>query len=104
MELSQARLLFVITSSGLGGSEKILAHLVRAERPRWGAVGVCSLKRPGQVALDLERDGIPIFTCGTRRGGGPRGVRSTAAAGFRLLRVVKEFRPTLIHAFLFRAG
>jgi glycosyltransferase involved in cell wall biosynthesis len=104
MELSQARLLFVSTSSGLGGSEKILALLARAERPRWGAVGICSLKPPGQTALGMEREGMPIFSCGMREGGGPIGVLSTARAGRRLLQVVEEFRPTLIHAFLFRAG
>jgi glycosyltransferase involved in cell wall biosynthesis len=104
MELSQARLLFVITSSGVGGSEKILAHLARAERPRWAAVGVCSLKPPGRTALALEREGIAIFSCWMREGRGPRGVLSTAAAGLRLLRVIRRFRPTLIHAFLFRAG
>jgi glycosyltransferase involved in cell wall biosynthesis len=104
MELSQARLLFVITASGLGGSEKILAHLARAERPRWEAVAVCSLKPPGETALALQREGVPILTCGLRDGGGPRGVLSTAAAGVRLLRVLRDFRPTLIHAFLFRAG
>lgn len=104
MELQQARLLFVTTSSGLGGSEKILAALARAERPRWQAVAICSLKPAGSIGRDLERDGIPLFTCGLREGHGPRGALSTLGSSLRLVRVVREFRPTLVHAFLFRAG
>lgn len=104
MEFSQARLLFVTTSSGLGGSEKILAELARAERTRWGAVAVCSLKPPGPMARELGRLGIPVFSCDLPEGRGPLGALATLGAARRLLRVVSEFRPTLVHAFLFRAG
>ena len=104
MDASKARILFVTTSSGVGGSEKNLALLARAERPRWSTLGVCSLKPPGRYGRDLEREGIPLFACGLPEGRGARGAVATLAAAFRLLGVVRAFRPTLVHAFLFRAG
>ncbi|MEE9218705.1 MAG: glycosyltransferase [Acidobacteriota bacterium] len=104
MEPSQARLLLVSTASGLGGSEKILAQLALAEKPRWGALGVCSLKPPGEIGRGLERQGIPVFSCKLREARGFAGLLSTCAAIPELLRIVRQFRPTLVHAFLFRAG
>jgi glycosyltransferase involved in cell wall biosynthesis len=104
MDLARARLLYVITSSGIGGSEKILADLALAQRPRWEAVAVCSLKPPGAVARDLERRGIEIFTCGLGESTGAAGLLDTLRVLPRLGRAVRRFRPTLVHAFLFRAG
>ncbi len=104
MDLSQARLLFVSTSTGLGGSEKVLARLARAERPSWQEVGVCSLKPTGHFGPILEREGITVVSCGAPDGGGLRGGLATLGAALPLLRAVRRFRPTLIHAFLFRAG
>jgi glycosyltransferase involved in cell wall biosynthesis len=104
MDLSQARLLFLSTGSGLGGSEKILAHLARAERPAWRGVGICSLKPLGSVGRLLEREGVPVFSCDLADGHGVQGLLATLRTCRPLLDVVGEFRPTLIHAFLFRAG
>ena len=104
MELSRARLLYVITSSGIGGSEKVLADLALAQQPLCAAVAVCSLKPPGAVALDLRRRGIEIFTCNLAEGAGLAGVLDTLRALWPLGRAVRRFRPTLMHAFLFRAG
>ncbi len=104
MDSSRARLLFVTTSSGLGGAEKVLSLLARAEHARWEKVAVCSLKPQGQIARDLERDGVPAYTCGLSERQGLAGALSTLHAARRLLRVVRELRPTLVHALMFRAG
>jgi glycosyltransferase involved in cell wall biosynthesis len=101
---ARERLLFVSTSSGLGGSEKMLARLALAEQPLWEAVGLCSLKPPGDVGRQLARQGLALSSCGLREGRGPAGVLSTLAAIPSLLRAAGGFRPTVIHAFLFRAG
>jgi glycosyltransferase involved in cell wall biosynthesis len=104
MRTSQARLLFVTTSTGLGGAEKVLARLALTERPDWSVVGVCSLKPAGHFGTALEREGIPVVTCGMRSGDDAAGVFATLGATVPLVRAVHQFRPTLLHAFLFRAG
>lgn len=104
MDLSQGRLLFVITGTSVGGSEKILADLAIAMRPLWAAVGVCSLKPIGRFGHELERRGVPVVSCGMRGGGGARGFLESCRALAPLTRAVRAFRPSLVHAFLFRAG
>jgi glycosyltransferase involved in cell wall biosynthesis len=104
MELARARLLYVITGSGIGGSEKVLAEVALAQRPRCEAVAVCTLKPPGAAARELERQGIEIFTCGLDDAAGAAGALGTLRALVPLTRAVRLFRPTLVHAFLFRAG
>ncbi len=104
MDGSKARLLLLSTSTGLGGTEKVLTRLALAERSRWEAVGVCSLKPPGVQGRVLAQEGVPVFTCnlGDRRG--LLGFAATLRALPSLLRIVGEFRPTVVHAFLFRAA
>jgi len=104
MDLSQARLLFVITGTGVGGSEKVLAGLALAMRTLWAEVGVCSLKPLGHFGRDLARQGLAVFTCGMGDRDGFLGLADTVRALPALGRVVRTFRPTLVHAFLFRAG
>lgn len=104
MRPAEGRLLFVITGSALGGTEKVLYRLARAERPSWGAVEVCSLKPPGHFGSLLRYEGIPVSSCGLREGAGAKGGLATLSAALPLVRVVRRFRPTLIHAFLFRSG
>ena len=104
MDLSQARLLFVITGTGVGGSEKVLAGLALAMRTLWAEVGVCSLKPLGHFGRDLARQGLAVFTCGMGDRDGFLGLADTVRALPALGRAVRTFRPTLVHAFLFRAG
>jgi len=104
MELSQARLLYVITGTGVGGSEKVLSGLALATRRLSAEVGVCSLKPLGHVGRELARQGLPAFTCGMGDRGGALGLADSCLALPALGRVVRSFRPTLVHAFLFRAG
>lgn len=104
MSPAEERLLFVITGSALGGSERVLHRLARAERPSWKAVEVCSLKPAGRFGSLLRDGGIPVESCGLRDGTGVGGALATLGAALPLMRVVRRLRPTLIHAFLFRAG
>lgn len=104
MRPAEGRLLFVITGSALGGTEKVLYRLARAERTSWEAVEVCSLKPPGHFGILLQHEGIPVVSCGLREVIGARGGLATLGAVLPLLRIVRRFRPTLIHAFMFRSG
>ncbi|MEE9218527.1 MAG: glycosyltransferase [Acidobacteriota bacterium] len=104
MDGSKARLLLLSTGTGLGGTEKVLTRLALAERSRWESVGVCSLKPPGIQGRVLAQEGVPVFTCNLGERRGLLGFAATLAALPRLLRIVGEFRPTVVHAFLFRAA
>ena len=104
MDGVKARLLLLSTGTGLGGTERVLTRLALAERERWESVGVCSLKPPGIQGRVLSEEGLPVFTCNLGERRGPLGFAATLGILPSLLRIVGEFRPTVVHAFLFRAA
>lgn len=102
MDNTEARLLLLSTGTGVGGTEKVLTQLALAERVHWGSVAVCSLKPAGVQGQLLAQKGVPVFTCNLGDWRGPAGVAATLGAIYPLMRIVREFRPTVAHAFLFR--
>ncbi|MBI4371810.1 MAG: glycosyltransferase [Elusimicrobia bacterium] len=97
MSPSSIRVLFVGTSTTIGGAEKTLFTLAsRLDRSRFDVAGVVSLKPEGPFARRLRDQGIPVESLGLR--GLPR-----PADARRLGAVIARRRPALVHAFLYQA-
>jgi len=98
------RILFVITSSHIGGTEKFLYQVVtRLDRARFQAV-VCSLKKPGYFARCLQQQGIRVYSLDM-----PEKVNGLTPlyfllGFFRLVYFIKKEKFALIHSFLYRAN
>jgi glycosyltransferase involved in cell wall biosynthesis len=93
--------LFVITSSDVGGSETMLRELVlRLDRREFAPV-VCSLRPPGRIAEAIAATGTPVLTLGMSER--PR-VHELIAGVFRLARYLDQFEVALVQSFLYRAN
>ncbi len=94
-------ILYLITSSGIGGSEQNLYRLAVWMRNQGFGVQVCCLRERGMNARRLEEEGIPV-TCFNE----PE--KPTAIGFFRsilkLRRIINESKIDLVHSFLLRAN
>lgn len=101
MSTVSKRILFVITSTGTGGSESMLRELVLGlDRERF-TPSVCSLRTPGHVADELAAAGNTVFTLGLPD---KPGVTDLASGVFRLARQLDEHRVDVVQSFLYRAN
>ena len=92
-----ARILYVITDLDTGGVPLHLHRLVTSlDRSRFDPL-VVSLSPPGAVSELLERDGVPTAACGAAHA-------LDLTALWRLGRIIRRFRPDLVHALLFHAN
>jgi glycosyltransferase involved in cell wall biosynthesis len=97
-------LLYVITSTNIGGAEKALYELVRRiDRNRYRVV-VCSLKRPGAYSARLAETADEFCHLGLSEAGGLRAVFNFIPATLRLVALMRRVRPDIVHCFLFRAS
>lgn len=97
-------ILYLITSTNAGGTEKALFQLIsRIDRKRF-AVYVCSLKQPGLFAQKIAAASDGFFSLGLSEAGGMRAAVNFLPALFRLLSILRQIKPSIIHAFLFRAN
>ena len=98
------KILYIITSSGIGGAEKILYYTATGLDYNKYDVSVCSLKNKGEIARALEKQGIEV--CCLHMGGRESflGCLSSIIALIRLFPYLVRIRPTIVHSFLFRAN
>lgn len=97
-------LLYVITSTNIGGAEKALLELVRRiDRARFRVV-VCSLKRPGAYGARLAEAADEFYDLGLGEAAGLRAILNFIPATVRLSLLLRRLRPAIIHCFLFRAS
>ena len=98
------KILFIITSSGIGGAEKILYYTATGLDYNKYDISVCSLKNKGEIARALEKQGIEV--CCLHMGGRESflGCLSSIIALIRLFPYLVRIRPTIVHSFLFRAN
>lgn len=85
--------LYVTTSTSIGGAEKTL-HLLATSLKRHRAAGVVCLKPPGPYAGRLVEAGIPVWPLGMGRLPTPRALAALRAR-------LAELKPPLVHAFLY---
>ncbi|MDE2237805.1 MAG: glycosyltransferase, partial [Elusimicrobia bacterium] len=91
------RILFVATSTELGGAEKTVYTLATSLNPeRFQVAGVVSLKPPGPYAERLSRQSVPVDTLGLRGLPRPRHLHE-------LLRLIDRSKPDVVHAVMYQA-
>ena len=98
------RILFVTTTTHVGGAEKILAAIAEHLRRKGVIVAVCSLKPKGPYGFQLESLSIPVYSFEMSGNSGLSGFLSYVCCMPKLIRQIRIFRPQVLHAFLFRAN
>lgn len=92
------RILLLITGLGVGGAETQVVALAKAMRRRGWEVHVASLTPPGALGEELQSEGIPVASLDLRgRLPHPRSVD-------RLVRLLRSWRPHVVHAHMFHAN
>lgn len=91
------RILYLSTSSTVGGAEKTLYTLATLLNPEaFRVVGVISLKPKGAYASKLEAAGHAVHSLGLSSWPGLRGLQRAAA-------IIARSRPDIVHAFMYQA-
>ena len=91
------KILHVITDLDTGGAETMLLRLVTGMDPARFESRVVSLVPPGPVGERLAAAGIPVLSLGMRRG------VPSPAGPWRLVRILREFRPDVVQTWLYHA-
>jgi len=101
---SKIKIVYIITSTGVGGAEKMLYHTVTGLDYNRYSVSICSLKEKGEIAKELEKHGREVHCLHMANNEGVMGWLSTAGALLKLFSYLRRLKPTIIHSFLFRAN
>ena len=92
------RILFLSTSMGMGGADKQILSAALEMRSRGREVRIISLTPLGPMGHEAARLGIPTESLEMRRGiPDPRGLA-------RLVRLVREWRPDVVHSHMVHAN
>jgi glycosyltransferase involved in cell wall biosynthesis len=92
-----ARILFVSTSTTLGGAEKTLFALATLlDHRKFPVAGVVSLKPAGHYALRLREQGVTVEALDLARPSRPADARRLAA-------IIERERPDVVHAVMYQA-
>ena len=98
------RILYLITSTNVGGTERALLELInRIDRNKYNAY-VCSVKKPGAFANKIAEAADGFYSLGLSEAGGIKAATTFLPALFRLILIIRRTRPFIIHSFLFRAN
>jgi len=92
------RVLFVITGLGLGGAETQLVHLATRLKARGWDVRVVSLTPPRAYVQELEAAGVPVISLGIK------GKLPDPRPAFRLARMIRTWRPEVVHSHMVHAN
>ncbi len=92
------RIFILSTSMGMGGADQQILILARAMRARGHDVRVVALTPLGPMGLEAQREGIPTESVELRRNARdlPRIVR--------LVRMIREWRPDILHTHMVHAN
>jgi glycosyltransferase involved in cell wall biosynthesis len=96
-EPERIRVMYVIWSLQMGGAERVVADLARGLDRRLFAPLVCCLNFKGQLATELEAEGIPVFALDKRPKLDPRLVP-------RLVRLMRRERVQVVHTHLWTSS
>jgi len=90
--------MFLITGLAYGGAETQLVNLAISLKKRGWEVRVVAMLPPQAFTKELKEAGIPLSTLNMRRGApDPRAV-------FRLVKMLREWRPQILTSFMFHAN
>jgi glycosyltransferase involved in cell wall biosynthesis len=101
---SKIKIVYIITSTSVGGAEKILYYTVTGLDLTKYTVSVCSLKEKKEIAEKIEKSGVSVHCLGMNNEEGVIGWLSSVKTLFFLFFYLKRMRPTIVHSFLFRAN
>ena len=90
-------ILHVIGGLEVGGAEMMLYKLVQAADKDRFTHRVVSLTDTGTVGREIEAAGVPVHSLGMRRN------HRLVTAGLHLRRLIKRFRPDLVHCWMYKA-
>ncbi len=92
------QILFLITGLAYGGAETQLVNLATKLKCRGWDVRVVSMLPPQAFVEELKNADIPLVTLNMRRGvADPRAV-------FRLLKILREWKPDIVHSHMVHAN
>jgi glycosyltransferase involved in cell wall biosynthesis len=95
---SARRVAYLITDSGMGGAEREVAHLAAEFRRRGWEVAVISMLPLEPPISDLTDLGVATYSLGMRQGvPDPRAL-------VRLGRILRRYRPAVLHAHMVHAN
>lgn len=98
MAARRLRIQLVSTSLMLGGAELQVFHLASELKRRGHEVSVVSMRQPEALTEELERLEVPHDSLAMRRGvADPRGL-------FRLARLIRAWRPDVVHSHMVHAN
>jgi glycosyltransferase involved in cell wall biosynthesis len=98
------RVAYLITDSGVGGTEKMLAALIRGlDRTRFEP-SLLALKPLGETARALAAEGIPVTSLGLPARVSLSYLLRLPGAFRKLRRELLRLRPDILHCFLFQAN
>jgi glycosyltransferase involved in cell wall biosynthesis len=87
-------ILHIVPTLEVGGAEQLLVDRVPLLRERGYAIAVCALGPEGTLGPEFRLQGVPVYTCGMRRGrDAPRGL-------FRLAHHLCALRPRIVHTHM----
>ena len=98
------RILYLITSTNVGGTERTLFEICRRLDRRRHAPTVVSLKREGPLAAAIRKQGVEVLSLGMRE---EADWLSSLEFGLGLLRLPRMLRGRtfdILHSFLYRAN
>ncbi len=96
--MSSKLLIFVITGLAVGGAETQLVRVATRLKKRGWDVRVVTLMPPRAYVDVLEQAGIPVTTLGIRD------KRPTLRPIWRLARIIRESKPTILHSHMVHAN
>jgi glycosyltransferase involved in cell wall biosynthesis len=92
------RVLFLSTSMGMGGADQQLLSAAQEMQSRGHDILIVSLTPLGPMGLEAQRLGLPVESLAMRRGvPDPRGL-------MRLARLVRAWRPQVVHSHMIHAN
>ena len=95
---ARGTVVFLTTSSGVGGAERQVYEVAVALHDRGWQVRAISMLPVAEVFADLPSRGIPTFTLGMRRG------RPSLVAWWRLARILRDERADILHSHMIHAN
>ena len=92
------RILLLSTTMGMGGADQQILILARAMRARGHEVRIVALAPLGQMGQEAQREGIPIESLGLRRS------VTDIPRILRLVRILRAWRPDVLHSHMVHAN
>jgi len=100
MKHRELKILFIIGSLDVGGTEQQMSILASRLQSVGCFCRVFSLQSEGPLDAHLRRKSLPVHDGGLKKGDMIRAPWKLARAEWRLIRVIRTWRPDVVHAYL----